>query len=82
MKSEVAQMLMLVWVVVGFVTTGYEHSIANTALFTMAFLAPQTTGAISLSGAISNLVPVTIGNMIGGSLFVGVVYWYSGRAKS
>ena len=43
LKSETAQMIVLVWVVLGFVATGYEHSIANTALFTMAFLAPQTT---------------------------------------
>lgn len=79
LKSEVAKMLVLVWVVLGFVTSGYEHSIANTALFTMALLAPQSTPAVSLSGAFANLVPVTIGNIIGGSLFVGLVYWYSGR---
>lgn len=77
LKSEVAKMLILIWVVVGFVASGYEHSIANTALFTMAFIAPQTTTEISLYGAISNLIPVTLGNMVGGSLFVGLVYWYS-----
>lgn len=80
LKSETAQMIVLVWVVLGFVATGYEHSIANTALFTMAFLAPQTTSGISLAGAFSNLLPVTLGNIIGGSLFVGFVYWYSGRS--
>jgi nitrite transporter NirC len=46
----------------------------------MAFLAPQTTSGISLAGAFSNLLPVTLGNIIGGSLFVGFVYWYSGRS--
>ena len=80
LKSETAQMIVLVWVVLGFVATGYEHSIANTALFTMSFLAPQTTSSISLAGAFSNLLPVTLGNIIGGSLFVGFVYWYSGRS--
>ena len=80
LKSEAAQMIVLVWVVLGFVATGYEHSIANTALFTMSFLAPQTTSSISLAGAFSNLLPVTLGNIIGGSLFVGFVYWYSGRS--
>lgn len=79
LQSETAKMIVLVWVVLGFVATGYEHSIANTALFTMAALAPQTTPAISLTGAVSNLLPVTVGNILGGSIFVGLLYWYSGR---
>jgi nitrite transporter NirC len=39
---------------------------------------PET---ISFSGAIYNLIPVTIGNFIGGSLFMGVFYHYLNQPK-
>ncbi|SFC34610.1 Formate/nitrite transporter [Bacillus sp. UNCCL81] len=35
---------------------------------------PET---VTLAGMVSNLVPVTLGNIIGGSLFVGAAYWVS-----
>lgn len=76
-KSETAKMIALVWVVAGFVTPGYEHSIANTGLFTMAALSSIQNPAISMMGAFSNMLPVTLGNIAGG-VFVGVIYWASG----
>ena len=33
------------------------------------------TNGITLSGFIGNLVPVTLGNIVGGSVFVALVYW-------
>jgi len=57
-----------------FVTLGYEHSIAN------MFFIPASiyVGAdITWSSFISdNLLPATIGNLIGGAVLVGMVYWY------
>ncbi len=38
--------------------------------------APADYGALTFSGMILNLVPVTIGNIIGGSVLVGAVYWF------
>lgn len=75
-------MIMIFWAVVGFVGSGYEHSVANAGMFTMALLAPHTAAGVSLFGAVSNLVPVTLGNLAGGALLVGWVYWFSGRGET
>mmetsp|Transcript_16898 Transcript_16898/g.21903 ORF Transcript_16898/g.21903 Transcript_16898/m.21903 type:complete len:310 (-) Transcript_16898:334-1263(-) len=57
----------------GFVALGLEHSIANMFLIPFAiFLGAK----ISLSDfLIKNLLPVTLGNIIGGGLFVGLFYY-------
>ena len=57
-----------------FVALGYEHSIAN-----MFFIpAGMFEGAnISITQAIiNNFIPATIGNIIGGALFVGAIHAY------
>ncbi|HEX5276164.1 MAG TPA: formate/nitrite transporter family protein [Fluviicoccus sp.] len=62
-----------------FVAAGFEHSIANMFFFPMAMLL-QASGtvpaepAVTLSGFIGNLVPVILGNLVGGSVLVGLVY--------
>ncbi len=64
-----------IWVpVMAFVTIGYEHSIANMFFIPAAIFydAPVTWSAF----AINNLLPATIGNIIGGSVLVGAFYWY------
>lgn len=64
-----------IWVpVMIFVTLGYEHSIANMFFIPTAIY----TGAnITWSQfIIDNLIPATIGNIIGGALFVGAIYGY------
>ncbi len=76
MKSETGKLIMVFWCLFAFITSGFEHSIANMTLLSISLLIkhPET---VSLAGMISNLVPVTIGNIIGGSLFVGAAYWVS-----
>ncbi len=76
MKSESGKLIMVFWCLFAFITSGFEHSIANMTLLSISLLIkhPET---VTLAGMISNLVPVTLGNMIGGSLFVGVAYWVS-----
>ncbi len=64
-----------IWIpVMLFVTLGYEHSIAN------MFFIPASiyVGAdISWSGfVVNNLIPATIGNLVGGVVLVGMVYGY------
>lgn len=74
-----------------FVASGFEHSIANMFLIPLAILirdfAPDSFWTAVHSSADSfpaltvgnfitaNLIPVTIGNIIGGGLLVGVTYW-------
>ncbi len=59
--------------IAAFVTLGFEHSIANMFLIPLAMLAGA--GDVSVAGLIHNLVPVTIGNIIGGAGLVALVYW-------
>lgn len=82
LTSEPAKMLILVWCVYGFCTAGFEHSIANMALFVMALCSPFCTPDVTMAGYLHNMVPVTLGNLVGGALVVGLVYYLIGTAKS
>ena len=71
-----------------FVAGGLEHSVANmyfipVALF-VRWLNPDFVAKIGEFGGLTiarfflhNLIPVTIGNMIGGLFFVGFFYWFT-----
>ncbi len=39
-------------------------------------VAPGIAQALGMRGFIANLVPVTIGNIIGGSVMAGLIYWF------
>lgn len=75
LKDEAAKLIMIFWCLFAFITTGFEHSVANMTLLAVALLAPGTA-AVSLDGFIYNIVVVTLGNFIGGALVVGGSYWY------
>jgi formate transporter len=76
-----------------FITSGFEHSVANMYYIPAGIMAKGTKAwadaAIALgvtpeklahlnwgSFAMNNLLPVTLGNIVGGGIFVGAVYWY------
>ncbi|NDV78281.1 formate/nitrite transporter family protein [Dysgonomonas sp. 511] len=64
-----------IWIpVMLFVTLGFEHSIANMFFIPAAIY----TGADILwsNFIVNNLIPATIGNIIGGMGLVGCAYWY------
>jgi formate transporter len=71
-----------------FVAAGFEHCVANMYFLPMAWLLTQTgnvpanfdASLITASGIIHNLVPVTLGNIVGGAGLVGAVYWSIYRA--
>jgi nitrite transporter NirC len=77
LKSETAKLIVIFWAVLAFVVPGYEHSIANAGIFTMAVL--TDTAAINFPGLFTNMLSSSLGNIVGGSIFVGLAYWYSGR---
>lgn len=77
-----------------FITSGFEHSVANMHYIPAGILAKNNQvwvdTAISMgvtphkldalnwySFLVKNLLPVTLGNIIGGTLFVGSIYWLS-----
>lgn len=80
LKSEVAKLVMIFWCLYAFVTSGFEHSIANMTLLTLALLIPHKAD-ISLQGYLHNIGAVTLGNIVGGAIFVGLTYWYISKEK-
>lgn len=78
LKEETAKLIMIFWCLFAFITAGFEHSIANMTLLSISLLIPHSE-SISLLGLINNLLPVTIGNMLGGGLIIGAGYWLIGR---
>ena len=74
MKNEAAKLIMIFWCLFAFIGSGFEHCVANMTLLSMGLLIPH--GAeISLTGLGHNLTWVTLGNIVGGALFVGMTYW-------
>lgn len=85
------KMLILILPVAMFVASGFEHSIANMFQIPMAigiktFASPEFWQMTGMSAAdfadlnladfvMHNLIPVTIGNIIGGGVFVGLWFW-------
>ncbi|WP_034670250.1 formate/nitrite transporter family protein [Ectobacillus panaciterrae] len=74
-KGDGAKIAIMMLIVFAFFLSGYEHSIANLSLFSLALLLPHPD-TITLAGALHNLIPVTLGNIVGGAVFVGMVYQY------
>lgn len=81
-KNDAAKCILIFWCLYAFIASGYEHSVANMTIFAVSLLSdhPDT---ISLAGAAHNLLWVTIGNILSGSLFMGLAYWrVAGRPQA
>jgi nitrite transporter NirC len=75
-KSETGRILMIWWCMFTFITSGFEHSIANMCgLLLGLLLAPSDLLTVSWSGYWYNVGLATLGNIVGGALFVGGAYW-------
>ncbi|WP_088014498.1 formate/nitrite transporter family protein [Gottfriedia acidiceleris] len=74
-KDDLAKMLLIFLLVFAFFFSGYEHSIANIAVFTLSYIMPHNV-AFTFSDILHNLIPVTFGNIIGGSVGVGMAYYF------
>lgn len=91
-RSTTDKILAIIPPITAFVAAGFEHSVANMYFIPMGMLIkawgqPQFFEAIQKSPSdfanitwgnflVGNLLPVTIGNIIGGAFMVGVVYWF------
>ena len=80
LKDETAKLIMIFWCLFAFITSGFEHSVANMTLLSISLLIPHPE-TVSLAGLAANLVPVSLGNLIGGVVFVGGAYWYAVSEK-
>lgn len=82
-RSVTDKIVALILPISAFIAAGFEHCVANMYFLPLAWLLVQTGHApanfdaslITLPGIIHNLVPVTLGNIVGGAGFVGAVYW-------
>ena len=72
--SETARILLIWWCMFTFITSGYEHSIANMCGLMLGLLLPHGE-AITWGGYWYNLGLATLGNVIGGAVFVAGLYW-------
>jgi formate/nitrite transporter len=90
-RTTAGRILAIVPPITAFVAAGFEHSVANmyflpAGLFIKAWASdsfwsaigrlPADYPALTWAGFAYNLVPVTIGNLIGGAVLVGIVYWF------
>lgn len=91
-RSTTDKILAIIFPITAFVAAGFEHSVANMyfipmGLFIKGFAPASFWAAIAQTPAdfasltwvaffLKNLLPVTIGNIIGGVGFVGLVYWF------
>lgn len=75
LKNEAARILIICMCLFAFITSGYEHSVANMTLLPLSLMLPHA-GAVSLAGLAHNLAASTLGNLLGGALLIGAAYWY------
>ncbi|MCD4709281.1 MAG: formate/nitrite family transporter [Bacteroidales bacterium] len=79
------KVLAIVFPITAFVAAGFEHSVANMYFISMGILVKSMINSTAVqfesiswgNFLYANLLPVTIGNIIGGSIFVGLAYWFA-----
>ncbi len=75
--SVSGKILAIIFPISAFVALGFEHSVANMYLIPVALFSGAE--GVTVLGFVENLVPVTLGNILGGSVFVAAVYWVAYR---
>jgi formate/nitrite transporter len=71
--SVVSKIVAIIFPISAFVALGFEHSVANMYLIPVGMLAGAE--GVTVAGLFANLLPVTLGNIVGGSAFVALTYW-------
>lgn len=82
--SVTGKVLTIVFPISAFVAMGFEHSVANMFFIPMGMIVqgPYAPPITIYQFLISNLLPVTIGNIIGGSFFTGLLYQQAWSKKA
>lgn len=78
LQGDGAKMFAMMLFVFCFFISGYEHSIANMCTFAIA-LVLNHPGTISVYGVTHNLIPVTLGNLVGGVILMGFMYHFANK---
>ncbi len=89
-KDIAGKVLAIFFPIMAFVTSGFEHAIANMYFIPAGIFSKSFSGAVTASGKAAetlatlnwgsfftqNLITVTLGNFVGGGIFCGMVYWW------
>lgn len=91
-RTTTDKILSIIFPITAFVAAGFEHCVANmyfipiglfirffagSDFWQMADIQPDQYADLTISNfLVTNLLPVTIGNIIGGTIMVGIVYWF------
>ncbi|PKQ11252.1 MAG: nitrite transporter NirC [Alphaproteobacteria bacterium HGW-Alphaproteobacteria-1] len=78
-RSDTAKCILIFWCLLAFIASGFEHSVANMTVFSLALMA-EHPDKVGLSGAIWNLGWVTLGNVLSGAGVMGWGYWRIGNS--
>ena len=95
-KDIIGKLFAVFFPVMAFVASGFEHSVANMFFIPYGILLKSVPQVVAATGKTladfaglnwvtlwtKNLIPVTIGNIIGGAFFVGFIYWFAYLKKS
>jgi nitrite transporter NirC len=76
-KSDAAKLIVLFWALLAFIASGFEHSVANMTVFSLAIM----HGDAGWSDLFHNLLFTVPGNIVGGALLVALPYAFGGPAK-
>jgi len=79
-KSDSGKLIMISLCLFAFITTGFEHSVANMTLLTIGLISPFKA-AVSLGGYFYNIITVTLGNMVGGIICLAIPYFLISKKK-
>jgi formate/nitrite transporter len=86
-KDSVSKIFGIYFPIMAFVASGFEHSVANMYFIPMGLFLKGNAAVVNAVGAetisgltwskflIGNLIPVTLGNIVGGAFFVGGIYY-------
>ena len=82
-RTVTDKVLAIVFPIAAFVACGFEHSVANMYFIPLGIFLRDHVVGVGLSnfevlnwlGLVRNLLPVTLGNLVGGAGMVGLVYW-------
>jgi formate/nitrite transporter len=80
-RTVVGKVFAIFFPITAFVASGFEHSIANMYFIPMGLALKgqglaEASANLTVGGMIvRNLIPVTIGNIVGGAFFVAALYW-------
>lgn len=92
-KDSISKIFGIYFPIMAFVASGFEHSVANMYFIPIGLFLKGNADVVAAAGInvgnftwgtflVNNLVPVTLGNIVGGAFFVGTIYYWAYLQKN